>query len=132
VRIKELITAVIFVALTAPATAVEIPSCDTFRQRFEGAPRFLSLRQVGPTSLSREPQQSNGDDLYSFDDGDSKTQGDLICRNGKFLNLAISFQDSLMTSNRPWPHPYFDYIASGIYGFTGWSADKVIKTATDF
>jgi hypothetical protein len=39
--------------------------------------------------------------------------------------------NSFETSSRPWPHPYFDYIASGIYGFTGWPAEKVVMTATD-
>jgi hypothetical protein len=117
-------------AMLTPALAVEIPSCDVFRTRFETAPRILSLQQVGPTNLSREPQESNGDALYSFNHGESSTETDLTCRNGRFFSLEMVF-NSFETSNRPWPHPYFDYIASGIYGFTGWPPEQVIITATD-
>jgi hypothetical protein len=120
------------IALTAmltPALAVEVPSCEVFRTRFETAPRILSLRQVGPTKFSREPQESNGNALYSFDDGESATETDLTCRNGQFVSLEMGFHS--FESSRLWPHPYFDYIASGIYGFTGWPAEKVIMTATD-
>jgi hypothetical protein len=51
---------------------------------------------------------------------------DLTCRGGKFVRLEIRF-----------PHPKpsagnaIDYIAAGIFGFTGWSTEKVIETATD-
>jgi hypothetical protein len=127
--LKTTIIIATIAATLTPALALDIPSCDVFRQRFENAPRFLSLWKVGPTNFSREPQEPNGDDLYSFDDSDSKTETDLTCRNGKFFSLEMMFH--AFDSSLPWPHPYFDYIASGIYGFTGWPADKVIKTTTD-
>jgi hypothetical protein len=127
---KGIAVGIALTAMLTPALAAEVPSCDVFRTRFETAPRILSLRQVGPTKLSREPQESNGDALYSFDDGESATETDLTCRNGQFFSLEMVF-NSFETSSRPWPHPYFDYIASGIYGFTGWPAEKVVMTATD-
>jgi hypothetical protein len=70
---KGIAVGIALTAMLTPALAAEVPSCDVFRTRFETAPRILSLRQVGPTKLSREPQESNGDALYSFDDGESAT-----------------------------------------------------------
>jgi hypothetical protein len=29
------------------------------------------------------------------------------------------------------PHPELDYIAAGIFGFTGWRTEKVMQTAED-
>jgi hypothetical protein len=127
---KGIAVGIALTAMLTPALAAEVPSCDVFRTRFETAPRILSLRQVGPTKFSREPQERNGDALYSFDDRESATETNLYCRNGQFSSLEMIF-NSFETSSRPWPHPYFDYIASGIYGFTGWPAEKVVMTATD-
>lgn len=98
--LKVAAVAAIFAATVTPALAVDIPSCDAFHQRFESAPRILSLRQMKPPNLSREPQDKNGDELYSFDDDESGTESDLTCRNGKFFSLEMMFHD-FQTSKRP-------------------------------
>ena len=47
------VAAIVAATQTPPALAVEIPSCDAFRQRFESAPRILSLRQAANQPQSR-------------------------------------------------------------------------------
>jgi hypothetical protein len=104
-----------------------VPTCDQFLGRLETADRTLELRQMNPIRLSREPQESNGDDLWTVHDDNGDEIMDVSCRNGTFLSLEMIFPNPNLGS----PHPQFDYIAAGIFGFTGWPADKVIKTAID-
>ena len=121
-----LLLATFSLAIPAISNGTVVPTCAQFRERLESADRVLELRQMPPIRPSREPQESNGDDLWTVDDNDGNEIMDVTCRNGKFFSLEMIRLRGLSVM-----HPNFDYIAAGIFAFTGWPADKVIKTATD-
>jgi hypothetical protein len=135
---KTLVTAFFTAALFTTIAVVRasagvntyVPSCDEFRGRLETADRMLGLRQIKPIRLSREPQESKGDDLWTMHDADGEEIINVTCRGGKFVGLEMIFPlpkpDDLGSTRRQ-----FDYIAAGILGFTGWGTEKVIETATD-
>ena len=50
----------------------------------------------------------------------------ITCRGDRFSGMETFFRDSKSD-----PHPELDYIAAGIFGFTGWRTEKVIQTAAD-
>jgi hypothetical protein len=138
--LKEAIATAVFTVLLFVAIAVAragapdtyVPACDEFRGRLETADRMLNLKQSKPVRLIRESQESNGDDLWTMRDADGEKIMDLTCRGGKFGRLEIIFPHQKPSAgNASSPPPQFDYIAAGIFGFTGWSTDKVIRTATD-
>jgi hypothetical protein len=108
-----------------------VPACVEFRGRLETADRMLNLRQITPIRLIQKSQESNGDDLWTMHDADGEKIMDLTCRGGKFVRLAIIFPHPKASANANSLPPQFDYIAAGIFGFTGWSTGKVIQTATD-
>ena len=129
------LTLPLFVAIAAQASAgpnMYVPACDEFRGRLETADPMLNLRRIKPIRLSRNSQESNGDDLWTMHDADGEKIMDLTCRGGKFVRLAIIFPHATPSAaTASSPPPQFDYIAAGIFGFTGWSTEKVIQTATD-
>jgi hypothetical protein len=139
--LKETIAAAILTVPLFVATAVAragagpntyVPTCDEFRGRLETADRMLSLRQIKPIRLIRKSQDSNGDYLWTMHDANGEKIMDLTCRGGKFVRWTIIFPHPKPSAgNASSPPPQFDYIAAGIFGFTGWSTDKVIQTATD-
>jgi hypothetical protein len=153
------IFAAIFAATLTPVLAADIPSCDAFIKRFEDAPHVLSLKQMKRPSLDLDQELARDakklkdeknpayygknpvlipppDQVYDFHDDESDTDLSVYCRNEKFSSLSLFFYRPTSswyrtTSKRPAPHPYLDYIASGIYGATGWPVGKVMKTAAD-
>jgi len=133
---KAVLTVPLFVAIAVARAGAGpntyVPACDEFRGRLETADRMLNLRQIKPIRLIRKSQESNGDDLWTMHDADGEKIMDLTCRGGKFVRLEIIFPHPKPSAgNASSPPPQFDYIAAGIFGFTGWSTDKVIRTATD-
>ena len=126
VRTAFAITFVMFAVAQAHATDTTMPTCDGFRTRLESANRILELRSIKPIRPIREPQEGNGDDLWIVYDDEGDEIMDVTCKTGSFVSLEFIEPGGLVSI-----HPDFDYIAAGIFGFTGWPADKVIKTATD-
>jgi hypothetical protein len=108
--------------------ADQVPSCDTFRERFVDAQRVLAVR-LPSLRLNREPQQGDEDfwttdRTRAADDGEKWYGTELHRRAGKFL-FVVTEIDAPTGSL----HPSFDLVAADIYGLTGWSADKVVKIA---
>jgi hypothetical protein len=121
-----LLVAPFTLAMPVSAGNVIVPTCNEFRQRLQNANRILELRQTAPIKSSREPQQPDGTDLWIVRDRNGVEIIDITCRNGRFVSLEMIIPGGLVAV-----HPNFDCIAAGIFAFTGWPADKVIKTATD-
>jgi hypothetical protein len=125
----------IFLALAVrsvvPAIAAEqVPSCDLFRTRLVEAPKVLSLR-LPSLQLHREPPDHQ-DDVWKTDGMRAEDSGELwyttgvYCRAGKFREVSTDID----VPSGPL-HPTFDLVAADIYAFTGWEADKVIRTADE-
>ena len=118
------------VAVTPPE---QVPNCEVFRKRFVEAPRVLSLR-LPNLKLNREPPDPLlKDDTWTTDGWRAKDTGELWyattihCRAGKFYDLTSAID----TPAASLPHPTFDLIATSIYAFTGWDADKVVRTTNE-
>jgi hypothetical protein len=118
------------VAVMPPA---QLPDCDLFRKRFAEAARVVSLR-LPRLQLHREPPDPIfKDDTWKTDGMRAQDTGELWyttglhCRAGKFYDV-FSDIDTPAASLR---HPTFDLIAASIYAFTGWDADKVVRTANE-
>jgi hypothetical protein len=134
-RVITFLTAALFTTITvaragsgANTANPYVPTCDEFRGRLETADRMLNLKQIKPIRISRELQEINGDDLWAMHDADGEEIMDVSCRGGKFVRLKIPLPKSNDLGSS---HPQFDYIAAGIFGFTGWSTEKVVEAATD-
>jgi hypothetical protein len=111
----------------------QVPNCDLFRKRFVEAPRVLSLRLPSLKFHREPPDPIRKEDTWKTDGMRAQDTGELWyttglhCRAGKFYD-ALSDIDTPAASIR---HPTFDLIAASIYAFTGWDADKVVRTANE-
>ena len=114
------------------AAAEQVPSCDLFRKRFAEAPRILSLR-LPNSRLSREPpDRFEKHDVWKTeatraDDGELWYTTGVYCSGQRFDYVAADID----TPAASLLHPTFDLIAASIYAFTGWDADKVIRTTNE-
>jgi hypothetical protein len=128
--LRSVVMAVSIFSVKPSLAADQVPSCDTFRQRFVDAQRVLAVR-LPSLRLNREPSQDqNREDIWMTDrtpaaDNGEKWYGtELHCRAGKFYFVTTEID----APTGPL-HPSFDLIAANIYAYTGWSVDKVIRIA---
>ncbi len=130
--VRLILFAVTNIAVSSMA-AEQVPSCDLFRERFVEAPRALSLR-LPSLQLKREPPDPLlKDDTWTTDGWRAKDTGELWytttvhCRAGKFYDVSSDIDTPAVSLL----HPTFDLIAASIYAFTGWDADKVVRTTNE-
>jgi hypothetical protein len=131
-KMMPLIVLAAAIAAGFPAMSAEqVPSCDLFRKRFAEAPSALSL-QLPNSRLYREPPIGlDKHDVWKTeakraDDGELWYTTGVYCYGTKFDYVAADIDGP----NGP-VHPTFDLIAASIYAFTGWEADKVIRTTNE-
>jgi hypothetical protein len=111
----------------------QVPNCDLFRKRFVEALRVLSLRLPSLKLKSEGPDPLLKDDTWTTDGWQAKDTGELWyittvhCRAGKFYDVFSDIDTPAVSLL----HPTFDLIAASIYAFTGWDADKVVRTANE-
>jgi hypothetical protein len=128
--LRSVVMAVSIFSVKPSLAADQVPSCDTFRERFVDAQRALTVR-LPSLRLNREPQdQIHKEDIWTTDrtraaDSGEKWYGtELHCRADKFFFVTTEIDAPTGSL-----HPSFDLVAANIYAYTGWGVDKVIRIA---